>query len=170
MAKLSKDRLIFGLLLIVLIAIGEIVLNKFKLATWPAFMVMIFFFEAHMDTKKAASILVGGLFGIANLIIIKMFLTAAAPSLGLELAKLIYILGFVYLIVALGEIVPILFNNYCFMYFLVAAVAAMAPTSNPNVVFEWMGVEIVGGGLFIAGILCIVKILGSLAAKKAAKP
>ena len=166
MAKLSKDRLIFGLLLIVLIAIGEIVLTKLKLATWPAFMIMIFFFEAHMDTKKAANILLGGLFGIANLILIKMFLDAAAPSLGLDLAKLVYILVFVYLIVALGEVVPILFNNYCFMFFLVAGLAAMTPAPN---VFQWMGVEIVGGGLFIAGILCIMKILGAMAAKKAVK-
>jgi len=166
MAKLSKDRLIFGLLLIVLIAIGEIVLTKLKLATWPAFMIMIFFFEAHMDTKKAANILLGGLFGIANLILIKMFLDAAAPSLGLDLAKLVYILVFVYLIVALGEVVPILFNNYCFMFFLVAGLAAMTPAPN---VFQWMGVEIVGGGLFIAGILCIMKILGAMAVKKAVK-
>jgi hypothetical protein len=166
MAKLSKDRLIFGVLLIVLVALGEIILAHLKLATWPAFMVMIFFFEAHMDMKRAANILVGGLFGIANLIIIKVFLEAAAPSLGLELAKLIYILVFVYAIVALGEIVPVLFNNYTFMYFLVAAVAAKAP--NPNV-FSWMGVEVVGGALFIAGILGIVKILESLAKKKAIK-
>jgi hypothetical protein len=167
MANLSKDRLIFGLLLIVLIALGEIVLAHFKLATWPAFMVMIFFFEAHMDTKKAASILVGGFFGIANLIIIKIFLEAAAPSLGLELAKLVYILVFVYLIVALGEVVPILFNNYTFMFFLVSGVAALTPAPN---VLQWMGVEVVGGALFIAGILCIMKIMGFLATKKAAKP
>ena len=88
MAKLSKDRLIFGVLLIVLVALGEIVLGHFKLATWPAFMVMIFFFEAHMDMKKAANILVGGLFGIANLIIIKIFLEAAAPSSGAGTGKI----------------------------------------------------------------------------------
>ncbi|MGP8154461.1 MAG: hypothetical protein ACLQBQ_10045 [Smithella sp.] len=123
-----------------------------------------------MDTKKADNILVGGLFGIANLIIIKMFLQAAAPSLGLELAKLVYILVFVYLIVALGEVVPILFNNYCFMFFLVAVLGATAAAFNPNDVFVWMGVEVVGGGLFIVGILCIMKIMGALAAKKAAKP
>jgi hypothetical protein len=118
-----------------------------------------------MDMKKAPNILVGGLFGIANLIIIKIFLEATAPSLGLELAKLIYVLVFVYAIVALGEVVPVLFNNYTFMYFLVAAVAAKAP--NPNV-FSWMGVEVVGGAIFIAAILGIMKILGSLAARKAA--
>jgi hypothetical protein len=68
--------------------------------------------------------------------------------------------------VALGEVVPVLFNNYTFMYFLVAAVAAKAP--DPNV-FSWMGVEVVGGALFIAGILGIVKILESLAKKKSIK-
>jgi uncharacterized membrane protein len=164
MAKVSKDRLIFGVPLIILVALGEIILGKLKLPSWPAFMVMIFFFEAHMDMKKAPNILVGGLFGIANLIIIKIFLEAAAPSLGLELTKLIYVIVFVYLIVALGEVVPVIFNNYAFMYFLVAAVAAKGPAPD---VFAWMGVELVGGAIFIAAILGIVKISGALAAKKA---
>jgi uncharacterized membrane protein len=167
MAKLSKDRLIFGLLLIVLIAIGMIVLGRLKLATWPAFMVMIFFFEAHMDIKKASHIIIGGLFGIANLIGIKIFLEATGPSLGPELAKLVYVLVFVYAIVALGEVVPILFNNYTFMFFLVSAVAVLTPGPNP---IEWMGVEVVGGILFIAGILGIMKVMGSLAARKAVNP
>ena len=95
MAKLSKDRLIFGVFLIILVALGEIILGHLKLATWPAFMVMIFFFEAHMDMKKAPNILVGGLFGIANLLIIMFFLEAVGPALGMELAKLLYVLIFV---------------------------------------------------------------------------
>jgi uncharacterized membrane protein len=164
MAKVSKDRLIFGVFLIIVVALGEIILGKLKLPSWPAFMVMIFFFEAHMDMKKAPNILVGGLFGIANIILIKMFLDATAASMGLELAMLIYVIVFVYLIVALGEVVPMVFNNYAFMYFLVAAVAAKGPAPN---VFAWMGVEVVGGAIFIAAILGIMKILGSLAAKKA---
>jgi len=164
MAKISKDRLIFGVPLIIVVALGEIILGKLKLPSWPAFMVMIFFFEAHMDMKKAPNILVGGLFGIANIILIKMFLDATAASMGLELAMLIYVIVFVYLIVALGEVVPIIFNNYAFMYFLVAAVAAKGPAPN---VFAWMEVEVVGGAIFIAAILGIMKILGSLAAKKA---
>lgn len=127
-------------------------------------MVMIFFFEAHMDIKKAPHILVGGLFGIVNIILIKMFLGATAASMGLELAMLVYVIVFVYLIVALGEVVSIVFNNYAFMFFLVAAVAAKAPAPN---VFVWMGVEVVGGALVIAAILGIMKIMGFLAAKKA---
>ena len=164
MAKLSKDRLIFGIPLIIVVALGEIISGKLGFPAWPAFMVMIFFFEAHMDMKKAPNILVGGLFGIANIILIKMFLGATSASMGLELAMLVYIVVFVYLIVALGEVVPVIFNNYAFMYFLVAAVAAKGPAPD---VFAWMGVEVVGGAIFIAAILGIMKILGSLAAKKA---
>ena len=120
-----------------------------------------------MDMKKALNILAGGLFGIANLIIIiKIFLEAAGPALGLELAKLLYVLVFVYAIVALEEVIPALFNNYTFMFFLVAALAAKTPEPNA---FEWMGGEVVGGALFIAGILAIMKIMGSLAMRKAAK-
>jgi hypothetical protein len=166
MAKLSKERLIFGVPLIIVVALGMIILGKlgFPNDTWPAFMVMIFFFEAHMDIKKAPHILVGGLFGIANIILIKIFLGAAAASMGLELAMLVYVVVFVYLIVALGEVVPVIFNNYAFMYFLVAGVAAKGPAPN---VFVWMGVEVIGGAIFIAAILGIMKIMGFLAAKKA---
>jgi len=41
--------------LIIVVALGMIILGKlgFPNDTWPAFMVMIFFFEAHMDIKKA---------------------------------------------------------------------------------------------------------------------
>jgi hypothetical protein len=165
MAKLSKDRLIFGVFLIIVVALVEIISGKLGFPAWPAFMVMIFFFEAHMDIKKAPHILVGGLFGIVNIILIKMFLGATAASMGLELAMLVYVIVFVYLIVALGEVVSIVFNNYAFMFFLVAAVAAKGPAPN---VFVWMGVEVVGGALVIAAILGITKIMGSLAAKKAA--
>jgi hypothetical protein len=162
-AKLSKDRLIFGVFLLVIIALGEIILGHMKLAAWPAFMVMIFFFEAHMDLKKAPNILVGGVFGISNLILIKIFITALAPSLGVELAKLIYILVFVYLIVAFGEILPFLFNNYAFMFFLVSGVAAKAP--DPNV-FVWMATTIVGGGIFIGAIIGTATMLNKLLAPK----
>jgi len=53
MAKLSKDRLIFGVFLIIVVALVEIISGKLGFPAWPAFMVMIFFFEAHMDIKKA---------------------------------------------------------------------------------------------------------------------
>jgi hypothetical protein len=164
MAKLSPMRLIFGLFLIVLVVIGEIILDHFQLPTWPAFMIMIFFFVEHMDIKKAPNILVGGLFGIACLILAKFFVMALAPSLGPALPKLLFVVIIVYLIVALGEIIPLVFNNYAFMFLTVSVLAMKTPDPKPLV---WMGVELIGGAIFIAGIMGILKIVGAIAKKTA---
>src|SRR5687768_6576899 len=103
----NPQRMIFGLYLLVLIAIAELVIGHFALPAWPAFMAMIFFFVEHMDVKKALPILVGGTFGIALIIVAKLMVTALAPIMGLELAKLTFVLVVVYAIVALGEVVPL---------------------------------------------------------------
>lgn len=169
MAKLNKERLIFGVFLLILIVIAEIILEHFHLATWPAFMVMIFFFEAHMDIKKAPNIIVGGLFGmICTLVLVKFWSPAVVPLVGPEVSKLVYICLAVYAIVAFGEIVPIVFNNYAFMYFMISGLAfkleyALVPQGGavPNPL-SWMAIEVVGGLVFIAGIIGIFKLMGAI--------
>ena len=52
------------------------------------------------------------------------------------------------------------------MYLIVSAIAIKTPDPNP---FLWMAIEVVGGGIFIAGILGIIKILGAMAKRNAAK-
>ncbi|WP_419662969.1 uncharacterized protein Dvar_34580 [Desulfosarcina variabilis str. Montpellier] len=158
MATVSKTRLIFGIFLMVLIVIIDLALHHLHLATWPAFMVMIFFFESHMNPNRAPHILIGGLFGILNLVLIGIFLKVAAPVLGILPAKLVYVCLFVYLIVALGETVPVLFNNYAFMFFLVAALAAKVQDPAPNP-WMWMGIELVGGLGVIGGIMGITRLM-----------
>src|SRR5690349_19684389 len=122
-SRFNPQRLIFGAYLLVLIALAEIVIGHFALPAWPAFMAMIFFFAEHMDVKKVPAILVGGTFGIALIIAAKLIVTALAPALGVEMAKLVFVLAVVYAIVAFGEMLPLLFNNYAFMYLTVAGVA-----------------------------------------------
>src|SRR5688500_8874527 len=111
-ATFNPQRLIFGLYLLVLITIAELIIGHFALPAWPAFMAMIFFFVEHMDVRKALPILLGGTFGIALIIVAKLLVTALAPAMGLELAKLTFVLLVVFAIVALGELLPLLFNNY----------------------------------------------------------
>ncbi|HUN56305.1 MAG TPA: hypothetical protein VMU29_14225 [Smithella sp.] len=166
MAKLDKNRLIFGIMLIIVIAIAEIIGGAAKLPLWAPFMVMIFFFVVHEDKTKIPHIVIGGLFGMVNLIIIKFFLGLTAPSLGLDLARLIYILIFVYAIVALGEIIPVVFNAFAFMFFLVTAVAAKTPDFN---IYTNMAMEIVLGLIFVYAILGMQKIVAMLAMRSAAK-
>lgn len=163
MPKFDRQRMIFGLYLLVLIAIAEVIVGHFKVPAWPAFLAMIFFFVEHMDIKKARHIVVGGTFGIGLLLLAKPIIGALAPTLGVDLARLAFILGLVYAIVAFGEMLPMLFNNYAFMSLTVAGVAAEAPNPNPIL---WMGMSAVGGAALIAGVVLIGKLMGAQAAAK----
>ncbi len=160
MTKFNPQRLIFGLFLLVLIVIAELAFGATGLPAWPAFMVMIFFFMEHMNVKKIPDILIGGCFGIACIIMIKVFIHAFAPTLGVEFAKILFICIAVYAIVAFGEIWPVLFNNYGFMFFTISGLGISAPDPHPLV---WIAVELVAGGLLIAGVIGIVKIMGLMA-------
>jgi hypothetical protein len=62
-----------------------------------AFMAMIFFFAEHRDPKKAQHVLVGGVSGIACILLAGPIIAAPAPLIGFEFARLAYILGVVLL-------------------------------------------------------------------------
>jgi hypothetical protein len=156
MPKFDRQRLIFGLYLLVLIAAAELVVGRFKLPAWPAFIAMIFFFVEHMDVKKVAHILVGGTFGIGLILLAKPIIGALAALVGPELGSLGFILLLVYAIVAFGEMVPMFFNNYAFMYLTVTGLAVQQPNPNPVL---WMAMTAVGGGLLIGGVVGIGKLM-----------
>jgi hypothetical protein len=163
MAKFDRTRLIFGLYLLVLIAAFELLIGHFKLPGWPAFLAMIFFFVEHMDPKKATHIIAGGVFGIALILLAKPIIGLLAPIMGVELGGLAFVLILVYAIVAFGEMVPLLFNNYAFMYLTVTGVAAQQPNPNP---FLWMAIAAVGGTALIAGVIGIGRLMMAQAAPK----
>ena len=156
MPAFNRQRLVFGLYLLVLIAVAELVAGHFKLPAWPAFMAMIFFFVEHMDAKKAPHILVGGVFGIACILLAKPIIGALAPMLGVEIATLAYVLAIVYAIVAFGEMAPMFFNNYAFMYLTVTGLAMHLPEPNP---YLWMAMAGIGGAVLIGGVVGIVKLM-----------
>jgi hypothetical protein len=162
--KFDRQRLIFGLYLLVLIVVAEVIMGHLKLPAWPAFMAMIFFFVEHMDPKKALPILVGGVAGIAAILLATPMVTGLAPLVGVELARLLYIVTIVYAIVAFGEMVPMVFNNYMFMYLTVTALAVQLPNPNP---FLWMGITALIGGSLIGGVIGIGKLMMAQAMRKA---
>jgi hypothetical protein len=161
--KFDKARLVFGLYLLVLIAAFDLVAGHFHLPTWPAFIAMIFFFVEHMDVKKVPSILAGGVFGIALILLAKPIIGVLVPLVGLELGRLVFVLLLVYAIVAFGEMVPLLFNNYAFLYLTVTGLAVMQPNPNP---FLWMAMAALGGALLIGGVMGIGKLMMAQAAAK----
>ncbi len=166
-AIFSKTRLLFGIYLLGLIVALELVLHHFHLPTWPVFLVMIFFFEAHMNRQRAPHLLVGGLVGIACFVATVHFVELAGPALGLWPAKLLFVCLVVYAIVALGEALPLAFNNYAFMFFLVSGLAARDATTAPAPL-TWMGLVVAGGAAVILGVLVIGKLVARTAAAPAA--
>ena len=116
--------------------------------------------------------LLGGLVGMALVLCAAPFIGAVAPLVGgPELANLLFIVLVVYSIVAFGEIVPMVFNNYAFMFLTVSAAVAKAtmPNKAPELL-QWMAVELVGGSLLIAGVVLIGKIMAATGAAPAPTP
>ncbi|TGD71120.1 hypothetical protein E4634_19960 [Mangrovimicrobium sediminis] len=167
--SISKARLVFGLYLLVLIVVLELALHYFHLPAWPAFMVMILFFEAHMNRQRAPHLLVGALVGVACYVATVHFVQLAAPTLGLFTAKLLFICLVVYAIVALGEVLPVLFNNYAFLFYLVSGLAARDATLSPAPL-TWAAVALGGGALVILGIGVIGRLVAASAAPAAPAP
>ncbi|WP_317931079.1 hypothetical protein [Halioxenophilus sp. WMMB6] len=162
MTGFNKERLIFGLFLLVVIVAIELILHRWHLSGWPVFMVMIFFFEMHMDKKRAHHIIIGGLVGIACYLGTVKFVELTAPWLGIETARIAFICLAVYAIVAFGEMLPAVFNNYAFMYFLITGLAASTGPAQPLL---WAGQIIIGGGLVIGSILLIGIIMAKISGK-----
>jgi hypothetical protein len=160
MLKFDRRRLIFGLYLLVLVGIAEIVTHRYRLPAWPAFLAMIFFFVEHVNPRHAPQILIGAVAGIGSVLLFPPFIGWVAPLLGVEAAKILLILVLVYAIVAFGEMLPLVFNNYAFVFLTVSGLALKAPAPDP---FLWMAVAAGGGALLIGGIILIGKIMGPTA-------
>lgn len=157
MPKIDRNKLLFGFLLIIIIAIGEIIFHLLHLPAWPAFLIMIFFFISHMDKKLILNMLAGGAFGILMTIVANYIITLLV-TFGLDQfsAFLIFVLVFVYSIVVLGEILPIFFNSYAFMSLLFTTTYMKTP--NPQNAIVLTAILLIGGGIFIIAILGIAKI------------
>ena len=155
MAGFSRRRLVFGVYLIVLVGLTEVITARLGVPAWPAFVALVLFFLEHMDVKKVPHILVGSLVGIALLLLAPATIGALAHLLSPEWARLAYILIAVYLIVALHDLLPMFFNSYAFMYLTVGGVALATPKADPYI---WALVAVVGGALLVLGAIFIGRI------------
>ncbi|MGH7439993.1 MAG: hypothetical protein ACRENE_30250, partial [Polyangiaceae bacterium] len=68
----------------------------------------------------------------------------------------VYILVLVYAIVAFGEMVPLVFNNYAFMYLTITGVAVQLPAPKPLL---WIAITVVGGALLIGSVMGIGRLM-----------
>ena len=93
MMKFNRHSLIFGLYLLVLVAIAQYVGDYFAFPIWPAYMCLIFFFVDQLDVKKVPHIIVGGIAGIAGILLFAPVIAFLAPYIGVEASKIGLILA-----------------------------------------------------------------------------
>lgn len=165
MGKISIEKSVFGIFLLVLIAAGEVVAHFLHLPAWPAFLIMIFFFMAHMDRKQIPHMLVGCTYGILlTIVLVKVVMALIAAGVPRLAAVVGFVLVFVYSIVLLADVLPWLFNNYAFMSFLFATTyMKTAEAADP---FVLVAILLVGGGLFLLGIIGIANLTGKILAPR----
>jgi len=163
--KFNRRRLILGLYVLALIVITELVTGHLKLPVWPAFVAWVLFFGEHMSPKRAPHILIGAAAGTGLVMLAPIVIGLLAHLIGAEWGRLIYILAAVYAIFAFGEMIPLVLNNYTFMFFTVAGLALAVPNPNPQL---WLLMEAAGGGLLIGATIVVGRIIGAPSAAEAA--
>jgi hypothetical protein len=163
--KFNRRRLILGLYVLALIVITELVTGHLKLPAWPALVAWVLFFGEHMNPKRTPHILIGAAAGIGLVMVAPIVIGLLAHLIGAEWGRLLYILAAVYAIFAFGEMIPLVLNNYTFMFFTVAGLALAAPNPNPQL---WLLMEAAGGGLLIGATIVVGRIIGAPSAAEAA--
>lgn len=163
--KFNRRRLILGLYVLALIVITELVTGHLELPAWPAYVAWVLFFGEHMNPKRAPHILIGAAAGIALIMLAPIAIGLLAHLVGAEWGRLIYILAAVYAIFAFGEMIPLVLNNYTFMFFTVAGLALAAPNPNPQL---WLLMEAAGGGVLIGATIVVGRIIAAPSAAEAA--
>ena len=150
----KKEKVTFGILLILLIIIAELAIHYFAIPGWPAFAVMVFFFLGHANKKIIKEILFGGVFGITCCVLSHNFNLLFGTITSDFTAKVIFVCIFVFSIVLFKDVLPVIFNDYAFMFFLISSLAGAY--NNPILI---AGVELVGGSFLIAGVILIKGVL-----------
>ena len=163
----NKEKTSYVLLLLSLIIIAEIVVYVFQIPSWPMFCCMVFFILGEKDTKKIKDIMVGSLFGILTVLLLHGAIGIAEPifggaGIGEFLIKIIIVCIFVACIAFFHEILPYIFNDYAFMFFIIGNVAKVY--ENPLTILL---IDLIGGGFMIAGVFAIKTLLNK---KKMPKP
>ncbi|MCJ2377033.1 hypothetical protein LNL84_09320 [Vibrio sp. ZSDZ34] len=145
------------LMLTVWIVTGTVILQKLGVHDkWPAFLALIFFFEAKFDLSKLKNIFGAGVVGILMGMLIPTVLGALTPVVGGENAFYIYVAGVVLITIGMGPVAHWAFSYITFAYVVMCILHAKEVTAHG---FTWMTVLALGGAMYIVGVTLIAKYL-----------
>lgn len=136
------------------ICVTIVVLGAFCIhQVWPAALVLLFMFEKGGDPKGLLNILPGGAVGLLLAAELPHLVGYIAPSLGLQPAILLAVGIFVFLIIALGDVAHMFFNNYAFAYFTIALIF------HEQLTIEWLATLVLGGLFFVGGFMVFLQLI-----------
>lgn len=150
---LKSKTIIEGLIIAFMIVATILILSIFSVKeVWPASIALLFFFEGKASVANLKNIFIGGTVGILLALALVEIAGMLVPSMG-EAGMLITVFVFIFLIIVLGDISHVLFNNYTFCYFTVSLIAKQQDT------ISWLIGLILGGGFLIGGVILAIKFM-----------
>lgn len=126
----------FTLLMLSLIGIHDL---------WPASLLLLFYFENGAKREKIKTIYSGATVGLLYALGVFFSVEQLTPLLGLQVSIYTMVFLAVFLLIVLGDLSHMLFNNYAFCYFTVALIFQTQST------LKWLFVLYAGGGILLAG-------------------
>lgn len=164
----TKVLVVIGIIIVFWLLVSLILLSAVGIKDgWPAFLALpLFMLTGGTDVKQLSSIFVGAVTGLIMAAAIAPVVTFLVKSGGMpqEFAILLVLGLLVFLIVALGGMAPMFFNNYNFVYFSVALIYPVQQT------VPWLGTLILGGVFFIGSVLLSMKFIIPRLIKDSTKP
>jgi hypothetical protein len=151
---ITKENVVIGLVIAVWAVILMVVLSIFGIMQmWPAFLVMLLFFETGANPKNLINIMVGGIVGLGLAYVVPKIVAAWTPSLTVGGAILLLVFLVISIVIALKDFLPIVFNNYLMLYWTVAGIIPEQDTA------KWMLTLVLGGLLVVGGIIGTLRLL-----------
>lgn len=164
----TKALVYIGLFVGIWLAVTMVLMTAFKINLgWSAYLTLPLFFLAGNDPKQLLNLFVGGAVGIILAACFFPIFAMLTPALGAQLTPLVIIFIIIFLIIALGNAVPMVFNNFNLVYFTAAigfytifyGIAAVTKTPYALVpeTLKMVVVMIVGGLFFTGGTLLFIQ-------------
>ncbi len=152
----KKETTIAAVIVAAWLCVTLTLMGVFKIHhAWPALLTLLFFFEKNGDIKNLPNIFIGSAVGLLLAAGVPHIVGFIAPISGTAAATLITVFLIVFLLIALGDVAHMFFNNYGFVYFTIALIFAEA-----QLTVQWLIVLVAGGAFFTGGVLVFAKIFG----------
>ncbi|PKM96396.1 MAG: hypothetical protein CVU84_01395 [Firmicutes bacterium HGW-Firmicutes-1] len=121
-------------------------------STWPAFIPFVLFTVGGWKTNQLKNIFTGSISGILLGAIALKSINYLVGGTGIYYMYMVPVFVIVFLLISLGEVLPMIFNNYAFCYYTIAFASQKQET------FEWMQVSLLGGIFFTGGLILFFRI------------